>query len=73
MTWNKCRIVVFDFFEPFGMDFVPPPLVGEDSGIAPFPFVYIVSCGATAVPFGIEWWVGGDEVNGLAVHTTKHV
>ena len=61
-------MVVFDLFKPFGMHFVPFPLVGQDAGVSPFPVVYIETCCAAAVAFDVEGRVGGDEINGFAVH-----
>ena len=68
---KQCRVIVLDFLKPFRVDFVPFPLVRENSGIAPFPVIYIEACSSAPVPFRIEWGVGSDEINRLTIHSTK--
>ena len=53
-------IIVFDFFQPSRMDFVPLPLVGQNAGITPSPVINVEASGAAAVPLGVEGRVGTD-------------
>ena len=70
---EKSLIFVFDFFQPNGMDFIPFPLVGEDTGVAPAPIVHVEASCTCPVPLGVERRIGSNQVNGFAVHSTKHI
>lgn len=68
----KGRVIILDFFKPFGMNISPCPLIWAFIHIAPFPCIFILSRRSTPIPSSIERRIGSDEINCLAVHPSKH-